>query len=96
MRTLFIVLETIHDPAGFEEYRKLVMPTLAAFGAKFLVRGGRFTVTEGDWPHERVVIVEFPSRAAAEAWYASPAYQAILPLRLKSMTSSAIMIDAVD
>ena len=96
MRTLFIVLETIHDHAGFDEYRRQVMPTLSPFGGKFLVRGGSFAVTEGDWPHERVAIVEFPSRAKAEAWYASPAYQAILPLRLKSMTSSAIMVDAVD
>jgi uncharacterized protein (DUF1330 family) len=96
MRTLFIVLETIHDPAGFDEYRKLVMPTLAAFGGKFLVRGGSFNVIEGSWPHERVAIVEFASRATAEAWYSSAAYQKILPLRLKSMTSSAIMIDAID
>ncbi|MBS0563946.1 MAG: DUF1330 domain-containing protein [Proteobacteria bacterium] len=93
---MFIVLERIHDPAGFDEYLNLVMPTLATFGGKFLVRGGRFTVVEGNWPHERVAIVEFPSRAEAEAWYASPAYQAILPLRLKSMTSSAVMVDAVD
>ena len=95
MRALFIVLENIHDPAGFDEYRSLVMPTLAPFGGKFLVRGGRFTVVEGNWPHERVAIVEFPSRAKAEEWYASPAYQAILPLRLKSMTSSGIIVDAV-
>ena len=96
MRALFIVLENIHDPAGFDEYRNQVMPTLAPFGGKFLVRGGRFTLIEGNWPHERVAIVEFPSRAKAEAWYASPAYQTILPLRLNSMTSSAIIIDAVD
>lgn len=45
---------------------------------------------------ERTVIVEFPSRAMAEAWYQSPAYQKVLPLRLNSTTSNVIIVDGVD
>ncbi|MER8842607.1 MULTISPECIES: DUF1330 domain-containing protein [unclassified Mesorhizobium] len=37
-----------------------------------------------------------PSRSAAEAWYGSPGYQAILPLRLQSMTCNAIIVDGAD
>lgn len=96
MRALLIVLENIDDPATFERYRAQVMPTVTAFQGKFLVRGGTVSVHEGDWPHQRTVIVEFPSRALAEAWYASPAYQAILPLRLQSARCTAIIVDAVD
>ena len=96
MRALVIVQENLKDPVMFETYRKEVMPTLAPFGAKFLVRGGALTVREGQWPYERTVVLEFPSRAQAEAWYDSPAYQKILPLRLNSTTCNFVIVDAVD
>jgi hypothetical protein len=48
-------------------------------------------VHEGEWPFQRFVVVEFPSREAAEAWYRSPAYQKILPLRLKSCTGNLVI-----
>ncbi len=95
MRALFILQEILTDPQKFEEYRSQVMPTLLAHGGKFLARGGLTTVVEGEWPCERTVVVEFPSRQAAEDWYASPEYQAILPLRLQSTRCNAILIDAM-
>ena len=95
MRAIYIFLETIYDQEKFAEYRNLVMPTLKGFDAKFVVRGGEYTLVEGAWPYERTVAIEFPSREAAEAWYHSPEYQKILPLRLQSTSCSAILIDAV-
>jgi uncharacterized protein (DUF1330 family) len=96
MRAFFLFVENVHDREQFEAYHKVVMATLEPFGGKFLVRGGKFTVIEGEWPHARMAILEFPSRAHAESWYSSPAYQNILPLRLNSMSSNAIIVDAVD
>jgi uncharacterized protein (DUF1330 family) len=96
MRALVIIQENIRDKEMFAEYRKLVMPTLAAFEAKFVVRGERSTVIEGTWPFQRTVVLEFPSRDHAEGWYHSEAYQAILPLRLNSSTCNAVIVDAVD
>ncbi len=95
-KALFIFQENLHDPQQFESYRRDVMATLTPFEGKFLVRGGQLTVTEGDWPYERTVVIEFPSRAQAEGWYNSPAYQKILPLRLNAMTCNAVIVDAVD
>ena len=96
MRAFVVFQENLHDQAKFDAYRKVVMPTLAAFEGKIIARGGQFTIIEGVWPFERTVIIEFPSRSAAEAWYGSPAYQAILPLRLQSMTCNAIIVDGAD
>ena len=96
MRALVIVQENLHDQAMFDAYRKDVMSTLTPFSGKFLVRGGHLTVLEGQWPYERTAVLEFPSRAQAEAWYNSPAYQKVLPLRLNSTTSNLVIIDAVD
>ena len=71
MKAYAIAAETIKDQAMFDAYRKEVVATLAPFGGQFIVRGGNMTILEGEWPHPRLVILEFPSRAAAEGWYRS-------------------------
>jgi uncharacterized protein (DUF1330 family) len=72
-----------------------VPATLAAFGGRFVARGGTVTVLEGEWPNPRTVIIEFPSREKAEAWYRSAEYQKIISLRLDSTTGNLIIIDGV-
>jgi uncharacterized protein (DUF1330 family) len=69
MPAYLIAAESVHDEKMFAEYRKAVVATLAAYGGRFIVRGGKLSVLEGQWPMERLVIIEFPSRADAEAWY---------------------------
>jgi uncharacterized protein (DUF1330 family) len=93
MSAYVVVQESIQDQATFDAYRKDVPATVAAHGGRFIVRGGALTVVEGEWPLPRLVIIEFPTRAAAEAWYSSPAYRAILPLRLKSSTGNFVIVD---
>ena len=93
MTAYVIAAETVTDEAMFEEYRKHVPPTVAPFSGKFIVRGGKVTVHEGQWPHTRTVVIEFPSRAQAEGWYNSPAYQKIIHLRHKSSAGNLIIID---
>jgi len=96
MKAYCIVYELLHDRKMFEEYRKQVMQTLEPYGGTFLVRGGKFTVLEGEMPFERIAVLEFPSRKAAEDWYHSPAYQKILPLRLNATRCQFIVADGVD
>ena len=43
-----------------------------------------------------VVVVEFPDRGAAQAWYDSDAYQHILPLRVDNSRSRALQLDGVE
>ena len=93
MKAYVIAAETTKDEAVFATYRKEVPATIAAFGGKFVVRGGPLTTLEGEWPHPRLVIIEFPSRAAAEGWYRSPEYQKIMPLRLNSTVGNLIIVD---
>lgn len=93
MRAYAIVQEDVHDLKTFDEYRKDVIATLEPFHGRFLVRGGKVTKLEGDWMPERTVVIEFPSRAEAEGWYNSPAYQKILPLRLKASRSHFFIAD---
>jgi uncharacterized protein (DUF1330 family) len=96
MKAYSIVQLEVTNPVAYEAYRKDVMPTIAAFGGRFLVRGGKVTKLEGDWPFPRTVVIEFPSREAAEGWYHSPAYQKILPLRLKASRGNFIIVDGAE
>ena len=93
MSAYVIVQERVTDEEMFAAYRKEVLPTITSHGGRFLVRGGALSVLEGEWPLPRLVVIEFPSRAAADAWYKSPEYQKLLPLRLKSSVGNLVIVD---
>ena len=93
MKAYVIAAETVNDPATFDLYRRQVPATLVPFGGQFMVRGANLTVLEGEWPHPRLVVIEFPSRAAAEGWYKSAEYRKIISLRLKSSAGNLIIVD---
>ena len=83
------------DPSGYEEYRKQVPATIAAFGGRYLARGGALTVLEGNWSPKRGVILEFPSLDRLKAWYDSPAYVPLRALRERTTKSNRVMIDGL-
>lgn len=58
-----------------------VKPALEQAGAKYLVRGGAHKVYEGDWQPRRIVLLEFPSVEAWEAFYTGPTYQGLKSVR---------------
>jgi uncharacterized protein (DUF1330 family) len=75
---------------SMQRYMAEAPATVAAFGGRYLVRGGDVQPLEGAWEHERMVIVEFPDRAAALAWYHSDLYR---PLRdLRQSTAEAVIL----
>ncbi len=76
------------------DYLARIDATLAPFGGRFVVHGGRKTVLEGSWDGD-LIVIGFPDRASASAWYASPEYQAILPLRTANSEGDVILVDGV-
>lgn len=93
MKAYVIAIETVIDAALFDEYRKGVPATLVPFEGRFVARGGKYTVLEGQWEHPRTVVIEFPSREAAEGWYNSADYQKIIGLRHKSSRGNLVILD---
>lgn len=85
--------EVVMGPA-IVEYIQRIDATLAPFGGRFQVHGGPVELLEGSWPGD-LVIIAFPDRERARTWYASPAYQAILPLRTANARCDVILIDTV-
>lgn len=83
----------ITDPDRFKVYAERVPAILTAAGGRYLVRGGAARVLEGDWPAHRLVIAEFPSMPALEAFYFGTTYGEILPIRLSAGTGNAILAE---
>jgi uncharacterized protein (DUF1330 family) len=86
----------ITDQESYRAYQQRVPATVEQYGGRFLVRGGRREVLEGDAPLERLIVVEFPSFERAREWYASPEYQAIVPIRQRhSQTHFITVVEGV-
>ncbi len=87
---------TVTNMEGYKDYAAKVPATIAAHGGKYLVRGGACKDVEGSMPHDRHVVLEFPSRAALEGWYNSSEYQAILKIRLANSEGVMTTVDGFE
>ncbi|MGY6632692.1 MAG: DUF1330 domain-containing protein [Alkalilacustris sp.] len=92
MPAYMIARIAVTDPDAYATYASRTAALAERFGGRFLVKGGAMTQLEGSGP-ERHVVVEFPDRAAAEAWYASPDYAAILPIALRASQRDLVIVD---
>jgi len=92
--TAYIVIQgTVTDPSGFAAYAQAVAQLVADMGGRYIVLGGNPQTLEGDYPHQSVVVHEWPSREhALEFWY-SPAYAEIQKLRSGKGDFTVTLVD---
>jgi uncharacterized protein (DUF1330 family) len=95
MAAYVIAQVTITDPQGFEEYRKMVPATIAHYGGKFVARGGKTEILEGDWDPARLVIIEFENAERARQWWASEEYREAKQLRQRTAQTNLIIVDGI-
>jgi uncharacterized protein (DUF1330 family) len=95
MAAYIIVDVKITDPEAYAQYRQLTPASIAAYGGRFIVRGGPTETLEGDWSPGRVVVLEFESVARAKAWWASAEYAVAKALRQRSATTRMIVVEGV-
>jgi uncharacterized protein (DUF1330 family) len=93
MAAYILVDITIHDSQTYERYKLLAPASIAAYGGKYLVRGGRTERLEGDWQPSRLVILEFPGVADAKAWWESEEYAAAKALRQSCTTTDMLLVE---
>ncbi|MBS0528049.1 MAG: DUF1330 domain-containing protein [Proteobacteria bacterium] len=86
----------IRDSARYQDFMRQVKPALEAAGARYLSRGGAHKVHEGDWTPRRIVIIEFPSVAAWEAFYGGPVYQGLKPIRDECSSARLVSVEGVE
>jgi uncharacterized protein (DUF1330 family) len=90
----YIIAEVaVTNPAGYEAYRPLAGASIAQYGGKFVVRGGKAELIEGSTEPERVVVIEFADIDAAKRWYHSPEYQEALKIRLANSIGRVLLVE---
>jgi uncharacterized protein (DUF1330 family) len=91
-----VVNVAVRDPERYKEYVKAATPTVAAYGGKYIVRGGRAERLEGSVAVNRIVVLEFPSYAQAKDWYESADYRAARAIRQSCSTGDLVLVEGLD
>lgn len=71
----------VKDSTKWAAYRAGIPATLAPWNATLVARGCDPLVLAGASDETDMVVIRFPDLDAIRAWYASAAYQALIPLR---------------
>jgi uncharacterized protein (DUF1330 family) len=90
-----IVDLAVSDAVAYEEYKMKVPALVQKHGGKYLVRGGKLTVLEGDWQPTRLVLFEFPNTAAVQALFDDPEYQPLKMLRQRVAKTDIVVVEGL-
>lgn len=93
----YVISEVVEitDPAALKEYGAKAPETLVPFNGHFIVRGAKTESLDGDAPPKGIVVIAFDSSERAHAWYNSPAYAAIKPIRLAAVKGRMFIVEGV-
>ena len=83
---------SIHDRARYDRYVARFMDVFQQFDGRLLAADDSPLVVEGEWPHQKVILMAFPDRAAFERWARSPEYQEIAKDRIASTTGTVVLV----
>lgn len=92
MPAYVVSMMTITDPDIYKQYTSRTPPIVKKYGGKFLTRGEEITCVEGQDYTGRMVILEFPSKADVEAWFADPDYQEAMTFRHAASTMNYLLL----
>lgn len=95
MRVYAIALLTINDRAEYANYEAGFMDIFSKYQGRLLSVDESPEVLEGDWPHTRTVLIEFPSAEALDDWYRSDEYQALAQHRFNASSGAIVRIQGL-
>ncbi len=84
----------VNDPAAYEYYKAANAVAFAKYGAKFIVRGGKQEIREGQ-SRARTVVLEFQDYDTAMACYNSPEYQKALAIRKDISNGDLVIVEGM-
>ncbi len=88
----WIVRVSVRNAENYPKYLAAAAPAFEKYGARFLVRGGRYTAPEGQ-ARDRNVVVEFSDYNTALSCYQSPEYQAAQKIRAANADADFLIIE---
>lgn len=95
MSAYIIVDVSVLDKEEYKTYVSLTPDTIAAYGGKFIVRGGKAETLEGDWSPGRIVVLEFKDLETARSWWASELYAPAKSIRQRAAMTQMILVEGV-
>lgn len=94
-KAYWIARVDVDNEQGYRPYMAANPAIFEKFGGRFVVRGGRFTLAEGQ-SRSRNVVIEFPDYDSALACFRSPEYQANIKVRQPHAIVDLIIIEGYD
>ncbi len=92
----YIVVDIhVTDPETIKQYSPKAAALIESYGGRFIARGGKVEVLEGEPPTGRVAIVQFPSVERAQQFWNAPAYREIVPIRHKAAKTRSFLVEGV-
>ena len=85
----------IVDPAGFSEYKQLVIPLVEKYGGKYVVASDSIETLEGDCSPKRIVVIEFESSQRARQWHETAEYREVRKLGHQSAKTRMILVEGM-
>jgi uncharacterized protein (DUF1330 family) len=85
----------VNNEEGYKPYAAANLAIFKKFGAKFVVRGGKYECHEGQ-SRSRNVVIEFPDYETAMACYRSPEYQENIKRRQPHSIADLIVVEGYD
>ena len=92
----YIIAEIdVQNPQDYEEYKKMVPSTITAYGGRYIARGGKTEILEGNWSPKRIALLEFESVERAKEWLNSELYAPAKKIRHASAKTNMIVIEGI-
>ncbi len=95
MSAYIIVDIDVRDAQSYDRYKEVAPPSIAAFGGRYLARGGRTELLEGEWTPKRLVILEFANVERAKEWLNSREYREARAMRQRAAYTNIVVIEGV-
>lgn len=96
MTAYLIVDIEITDPTLYEEVKRRTPATIAAYGGRYLARGGETQTLDGRWTPKRIVLLQFESIERAKEWLNSPEYLPVRELRDQAAIVNIVAVEGLD
>jgi uncharacterized protein (DUF1330 family) len=85
----------VSDPEAYKQYITANRVAFRKYGAKYITRGGKSEVAEGNG-RSRIVVIEFKDYATARECYDSPEYAEAIAIRKGCAAADIIIVEGYD
>ena len=95
MAAYFVFHNRFCEGQTLDDYLPKALESMAPYSHEIIIADENSEVIEGSSDLPRTIVIKFESRSDATAWYNSPEYRAVLPLRLAATEGFTVLVDGL-